>query len=94
MVEAIADTAATFFRQQCKRKGFSEDVVKTIIVDNEDSIRVPGSQQIDVVLMLPDGREIEVGSYGARRTSFTTWIFGTGVAEPRLSKTMKELQKV
>lgn len=31
-------------------------------------------------------REIELGSYGIRKTEFLTWIYGTGCAEPRLSK--------
>lgn len=31
---------------------------------------------------------IELGSYGIRRCDFLYWIYGTGVAEPRLSKVM------
>jgi hypothetical protein len=29
---------------------------------------------------------IEIGSYGARRCEFCSWIYGTGIAEPRFSK--------
>jgi hypothetical protein len=31
-------------------------------------------------------KNIELGSYGIRTCEFLTWIYGTGCAEPRLSK--------
>ena len=31
-------------------------------------------------------KEIELGSYGIRDCDFLEWIYGTGCAEPRLSK--------
>jgi len=34
--------------------------------------------------------DIELGSYGIRECDFLTWIYGTGVAEPRLSITMQK----
>ena len=34
-------------------------------------------------------RDIELGSYGIRSCSFLTWIYGTGVAEPRFSAVRK-----
>lgn len=33
---------------------------------------------------------IELGSYGMRECSFIQWIYGTGVAEPRLSNIMRK----
>ena len=33
--------------------------------------------------------EYELGSYGYRSCEFLTWIYGTGVAEPRFSKILK-----
>jgi hypothetical protein len=33
-------------------------------------------------------RDIELGSYGIRHCDYLTWIYGTGVAEPRLSRTL------
>jgi len=30
-------------------------------------------------------REIEIGSYGIRKCEYLTWVYGTGVAEPRLT---------
>jgi hypothetical protein len=34
-------------------------------------------------------KDVELGSYGIRKCDFLTWIYGTGVAEPRLSRTME-----
>lgn len=31
-------------------------------------------------------KNIELGSYGIRKCEFLTWVYGTGVAEPRLSR--------
>lgn len=55
-----------------------------------DPTAVPGANQLDVVLELVDSRQIELGSYGARRTSFATWFYGTGLAEPRFSRALAE----
>ncbi len=50
---------------------------------------------VDVVSML-DGsydisyKGIELGSYGIRNCDFLTWIYGTGVAEPRLSMVLEK----
>ena len=35
-------------------------------------------------------KQIEVGSFGIRSSSFATWIYGTGLAEPRFSKVCLE----
>lgn len=64
--------------------------LKIIETGVSDPIQVDGTRQLDVVMVLPDKREIELGSYGARRTSFATWIYGTGLAEPRFSRTLHE----
>lgn len=32
---------------------------------------------------------IELGSYGIRECSFLKWIYGTGIAEPRFSRTLE-----
>lgn len=34
--------------------------------------------------------DIELGSYGIRQCDFLKWIYGTGVAEPRLTRTLKK----
>lgn len=36
---------------------------------------------------------IELGSYGIRECGFLKWIYGTGVAEPRLTRVMKKYDK-
>jgi hypothetical protein len=36
---------------------------------------------------------IELGSYGIRKCDFLTWIYGTGVAEPRLSGVIKKYEQ-
>lgn len=43
--------------------------------------------QFDIELTLTD-RTIELGSYGVRRAFFGTWVYGTGIAEPRFSKAL------
>lgn len=35
--------------------------------------------------------DIELGSYGIRRSEFLEWIYGTGCAEPRTSTTIKNM---
>jgi hypothetical protein len=42
-----------------------------------------GSLMFDIVY-----EDVELGSYGIRQCDFLTWIYGTGVAEPRLSNTL------
>lgn len=43
--------------------------------------------QFGIELTLTD-RTIELGSYGVRRAFFGTWVYGTGIAEPRFSKAL------
>jgi hypothetical protein len=35
---------------------------------------------------------VEVGSYGYRQTNFVSWVYGTGIAEPRFSSTLRALR--
>lgn len=56
------------------------EVVSTDIVKDSDS-----SQSYDIQF-----RGIELGSYGIRSCDYLKWIYGTGVAEPRLTRTMKK----
>ncbi len=56
----------------------------------------------DELLVQPDGgnaggfdinfRGIELGSYGIRHCSYLEWIYATGVAEPRVSATLKKIE--
>lgn len=36
---------------------------------------------------------VEVGSYGTRTVGNKTWVYGTGLAEPRFSYALKQVQK-
>lgn len=57
---------------------------KTIKIENTTPVNQPNSS-FDLTY---DG--IELGSYGIRKCDFLTWIYGTGVAEPRFSNTLKK----
>lgn len=35
-------------------------------------------------------KDVELGSYGIRKCEFLEWIYGTGVAEPRLSRVLQK----
>lgn len=45
------------------------------------------STQFDIFL---DG--VEIGSYGIRECSFTRWVYGTALAEPRFSRECKRIR--
>ncbi len=36
-------------------------------------------------------KDVEIGSYGLRHTSFCSWVYGTGIAEPRFSRILRSL---
>ncbi len=55
---------------------------RTKVVSNHDPKF--NSEVFDICTII-DNQEIELGSYGIRKCSFLTWIFGTGLAEPRTS---------
>lgn len=65
--------------------GVTFDFFKTKL-GNEVTIQtiVPG-KEYDIVY---DG--IELGSYGIRSCDFLSWVYATGVAEPRLSRVMEK----
>jgi len=51
-------------------------------IGNTDVVKIDGdSISYDIQF-----KGIELGSYGIRSCDFLTWIYGTGVAEPRLTK--------
>jgi hypothetical protein len=100
-LKKMVDAARDFFRQYCLQPKFNDgyvmstgerdDVVilvtvngRNVVVDEvntSDPYRYPSYD-----LMY---RGIELGSYGIRHCSFLTWIYGTGVAEPRLTRVLK-----
>jgi aspartyl/asparaginyl-tRNA synthetase len=44
-----------------------------------------GIRQFDINYL-----DVELGSYGIRECDFLKWVYGTGIAEPRMSQTMKK----
>jgi hypothetical protein len=44
---------------------------------------------MDIMYNVNEHEEVELGSYGVRECSFVKWVYGTGLAEPRFSRTVK-----
>lgn len=51
---------------------------------NEIRLKETGKDMFDIDAII-DGKSYELGSYGIRDCEFLTWIYGTGLAEPRTS---------
>lgn len=83
MVDNVLDTFDVLAQNQM--------VIRAVTVDTPDHARVPGTVAYDIEGKYND-QWIELGSYGARRSVFGTWIFGTGLAEPRFSKVLHAAQ--
>lgn len=90
----VRDAKKTFAQLLSSFLVFPPPKLKVVQTNIFDSIEVPETKQQDIVMVMPDGREIELGSYGARQTSFATWIYGTGVAEPRFSRAVNEANQL
>lgn len=92
LVQEIVDEALVLFKRLAGSYASKLGFVYTGV---NDPLAPYGTDQLDVVMLAPlrDGssKAIELGSYGARRTSFATWIYGTGLAEPRFSKTLARM---
>lgn len=82
-VEDMVDNAMDTFELIGEKK-MTMRAVKTT---DANPAQVPGTVSYDIEGRYKD-RWIELGSYGARRAVFGTWIFGTGLAEPRFSKVL------
>lgn len=57
---------------------------KTKLKDESKLCIVPTDIGYDI-----EYNKVELGSYGIRENEYLTWIYGTGCAEPRLSKLQK-----
>jgi len=77
-VLAIANDAKEFFSKYIKEESLSIDKVGDISYDVNCNVEYKGKKRV-----------IELGSYGIRSCEFLTWIYGTGLAEPRLSRAQK-----
>lgn len=90
-VRVIANDALGFFRGASGLGVFCH----TVSTGVKDPLAPAKTEQLDIVMTVPtenNSIDVELGSYGARRTSFATWIYGTGVAEPRFSKTLRRMK--
>lgn len=79
MINKIIDDARAFF---AKTIGCHIDELKIVNMTSDTEV------SLDINFM-----DIELGSYGIRETEFLKWIYGTGCAEPRLSKCRDLWQK-
>ena len=76
-LDYVIKSAESFFRTKVD---FPDDI-KIVEIPNDE-----GTIQYDI-----EYHGIELGSYGIRHCQFLNWIYGTGCAEPRLSKVMTYL---
>lgn len=90
--KALSDPTHTRIVYEMTHNGLTER--------HPDPTGVRGTRTYDAQVQMPDlnpdatARCIEIGSYGARRCAFGTWIYGTGLAEPRFSRALAELQRL
>lgn len=98
----VVHTAREFFRKYCLAprdndsylvsSGVSSDV--DIVDTSNGKMEVVPDVELNDPYLYPQYdlmyRGIELGSYGIRKCDFLTWIYGTGVAEPRLTRTLKK----
>lgn len=61
-------------------KQFFEQYLPVVVVDTEEGFDIESENGY------------ELGSYGIRKCEYLTWIYGTGVAEPRLSRVIQSLK--
>ena len=89
--------ARNYFRQYCLLPK-SDD--SSLLADEISIVETTNGRNVIVSEISTDNRYkfpsydlvyrgIELGSYGIRRCEFLTWIYGTGVAEPRLSRALQ-----
>lgn len=86
-VVKVARHALSFFKQAAGGLATHLRLVSTGV---KDPLACAKTEQLDIVFEL-DGQQVELGSYGARETTFAVWVYGTGIAEPRFSKAVRQL---
>lgn len=62
------------------------DFFKTKTIGKFDQ---PIEQKNSVIESDINYKDVEIGSYGIRHTSFVSWVYGTGLAEPRFSRLLR-----
>lgn len=85
-VVKVARHALSFFKRQAGSLATNLRLIPTGV---KDPIACAKTEQLDIVFEL-DGQQVELGSYGARETTFAVWVYGTGIAEPRFSRSVRQ----
>ena len=58
----------------------------------QDPLAIARQHDIGIAVGQHPSKWIELGSYGVRRAFFGTWVFGTGLAEPRFSNCVSNVR--
>lgn len=74
----MAKDAKTFISKYIPEEALTIDKIDDFSYDINCHVNYKGKEKI-----------IELGSYGIRSCEFLTWIYGTGIAEPRLTRVQK-----
>ena len=82
-LEEITNDALSFFNEQLKLPNNKKAAILDIIETTPDDSITIKSQ--DIMALFDDNNSIELGSYGIRKYGSFSWVYGTGIAEPRLS---------
>jgi tRNA synthetases class II (D, K and N) len=88
-LQYMVDCAREFFRKYCLRRRPPEFYEPTCEGHVDDVKIKPWSEYKPRCFDL-EYEGIELGSYGRRRCDYLEWIFGTGVAEPRLTRVLQK----
>jgi hypothetical protein len=88
-VEPLMKTAYNFFLYYVSRALInSQNHSETIEAKDILKIVTTSVESWDIELA-----GVEIGSYGYRTCPFANWVYGTGVALPRLTRILKQIEK-
>ena len=98
-LKMIVNIARDFFREYCLRPkkddawvGSDTTPDDVYIMETGTSNKIVSEVDVSDVYLYPSYdlmyRGIELGSYGIRRCNYLSWIYGTGVALPRLTRVL------
>jgi hypothetical protein len=82
-LDEIVGAAKSFFYSRLEGlpySSFDPDLLEVVATSEES---------YDILYPDVEGTKVELGSYGIRTTSYLSWVYGTGIAEPRLSQLME-----
>ena len=99
-LKTIVNIARDFFREYCLRPKKNDNWVGSdapddvyIMETGTSNNKVVSEVDVSDCFLYPSYdlmyRGIELGSYGIRHCNYLSWIYGTAVAEPRLTRILK-----